>query len=216
MLVVSFYTPRPELEKLKAHGSDYDELLMLVEASCRRYGLKHLVISDSPRPKPLNTFLCALPHNLMKAFIVGQGQVLKEVREPVLFIGADCLFTKDPRKLLSNEADMTITLGPFWDCEMNTGAIWCHEPERCYEVWFEALERPLKDWGDDQIAMYHSVKLLEATGQLDVNRVRCEDHNWHPEPDEMCNATVVHFRGSRKQFMIPWAKEFLDLEPIKP
>ena len=214
MIVVSFYAPRP-LEEARRWKCNYDDLLMLVEASCRKFDLKHLVISDNPRPKPLTTHLVSLPENLMQAFMVGQLDVLESYSESILFIGADCVLVRDPR-CYRDFGDIAITLGPFSDCEMNCGAIWCNEPQKCIEVWRSAKARNPIHWGEDQRAVYASVRAEAALG-LKVFELRCEDHNWAPDDlnDNAGLATVVHFRGLRKSFMLAWAKKHLDLEPVK-
>lgn len=215
MIVASFYSPRPHEER-KRWNCDYDSLLMLVEASCRRFRLQHFVISDKPRPLPLLTYLARLDENLMKSFVLGQKQFLDFAREPVLFIGADCVITKDPRPW-TLDCDIAITLGPFADCEMNMGAVWCNNTYKCAKIWERAFcEKRLVDWGDDQRAVYGAILEAEDKGEIRVNRLRCEQHNWAPNDlQDDCKPTVAHFRGTRKQFMIPWAKKHLNLDPIE-
>lgn len=220
MLVASFYSPRPEIES-KLWNCDYDQLLMLVESSCRRFGLEHLVISNCPRPAPLRTFLTFLPDNLMQAFIFGQRQMLRELQEScqnLLFIGADCLFTRNPSgRELIEESDITITLSSsFVDCLMNCGAIWCNDLEKCFRIWDRAYQtKKLVDWGDDQRAIYSSILEYEEEGWLNVKRVECEGFNWAPDGlEDDCRSVVVHFRAKRKQFMANWAKKHLDLDPV--
>lgn len=164
-----------------------------------------MVISDS-RDLSLETFLCRLPDNLMAATLEGQRQFLSCTQEPVLFVGADCLLIRDPRSVLAG--DMTVTIGPFSDCEMNTGAIWC-AGSQCASVWREALERNPTEWGDDQTALYSAAQ----ASILDVRHVPCELHNWAPESptDNAGMPTVVHFRGRRKAWMAGWAKQYLEI-----
>lgn len=200
MIVASFFAPRED-----KWGCDYVALLRLLDGSCRRVGLRHMVISDS-RDLPLETFLCRLPANLMAALLEGQRQFLSCTQEPVLFVGADCLLTRDPRPVMAG--DMVVTIGPFSDCEMNTGAIWC-AGSQCASVWRDALERNPTEWGDDQTALYWAVQ----ASSLDVRRVSCESHNWAPESptDDAGMPTVVHFRGRRKAWMAGWAKQYLEI-----
>lgn len=202
MLVASFYAPRYE----KWAGIDYDALLKLVDTSCCRLGLRHVVISDSERPG-VETALFDLPANLMQALLDGQRQLLAATPGPVLLIGADCMLTHDPRPILAG--DMVVTIGPFSDCEMNTGAIWCADGPTCAPIWQAALDRGPREWGEDQIALYAAVK----DSGLDVRQVRCEQHNWAPdhERDDAGMPTVVHFRGQRKAWMANWAARFLGI-----
>lgn len=207
MIVASFYTPRPQEYPDKQY--DFDELLMLLDKSCKKLDFKHMVISDEPRPKPLNTYLTYLPKNLMEAFLYGQMSFLREVKEEVLFVGADCLLTRDPRPFF--QSDLTITTSStFSDCKMNTGAIFVKNTKLCLDVWIEALELEPKDWGDDQKCLYKMIKEYKG---LDFKELRCEEHNWAPDDlnDNAHMATVVHFRGKRKSFMKDWASKYLGI-----
>lgn len=202
MIVASFFAPRED-----RWGVDYLPLLRLLDASCRRFGLDHVCISDRDL-KAVDTLVCKLPDNLMLALLDGQRQCLEWAQEPILFVGADCLIAKDPRTV--NGGDLTITIGPFADCEMNTGAIWCHNPARCVPIWRAAVDSKPMEWGEDQTALYEAVKASGAS----VNRVRAEDTNWAPdnENDQAGMPTVVHFRGNRKRFMAQWARRWMDLK----
>lgn len=201
MLVASFHAPRED-----RWGCDYDALLRLLDLSCLRLGLRHVVISDSDRPG-LETARFTLPDNLMQAFLDGQRQLLAATPGPVLLVGADCLLTRDPRPFLAG--DITVTIGPFADCEMNSGAIWCADGPTCVPVWQAALNRNPVAWGDDQVALYAAI---QASG-LDVVKLRCEDHNWAPNGpnDDADMPTVAHFRGGRKAFMANWAARHMAL-----
>lgn len=200
MIVASFYAPRED----RYPGVDYDTLLPLLDASCRRVGVEHWVISDQKRPG-LKTFQCKLPENLMLATLDGQRQFLECAHEPVMFTGADCILTRDPRRILAG--DMTVTLGPFSDCEMNTGAVWVDDGQKCAAIWADAIARGPSAWGDDQTMLYAAI---QASG-IDWRAVRCEDHNWAPDhaDDDAGMPTVVHFRGKRKTFMAAWAARFI-------
>lgn len=196
MIVASFFAPRYE----KWEGCDYDELLDTLQASCDRLGLSHVCISDQPRPR-VATALMPLPSGLMRAILEGQWRFLSEAREPVLFVGADCVLTADPREV--GAGDLTVTIGPFGDCPMNTGAMWAMEPAKCAPVWKAAVDRNPEEWGEDQTALLAAIKASD----LDVREVRCERHNWAPEreDDPAGMPTVAHFRGDRrKRFMAAW------------
>lgn len=201
VIVASFYAPREE-----KWGADYIGLLRLLDASCVRLGIDHMCISDRELPG-VSTLVCDLPDNLMQALLDGQRQCLEWTTEPVLFVGADCLLVHDPRVVMGG--DMAITVGPFADCEMNTGAIWCHNPQACVAVWQAALDIGPTEWGEDQVALYEAVK---ASG-LDVRRLACEQYNWAPDSarDDAGMPMVAHFRGNRKRFMAAWAAQHLGI-----
>jgi len=201
MKVASFYAPR-----FDQWHCDYADLLLSVQASCDALGLEHVVISD----RQIGRFDCAifdLSPNLMHALLDGQRQYLETQDGPVLLIGADCLVCRDPRG--ECPADMAITIGPFSDCEMNTGAIWCASGRRAAPVWTEALKAMPSEWGQDQTALYAAVN----ASSLSITRHACETHNWAPEHvQDRCGPPVVaHFRGPRKGFMHAWAFHHLGL-----
>ncbi len=205
MIVASVFAPRAGENRW---GADYDALLMLLDASCRRLGLRHVVISDAPRPAPLDTAVFDLPDNLMALLLDAQRQFLAVTPGPVLLVGADCLVTRDPRPFL--HAALTVTIGPFSDCPMNTGAIWCSDGPTCAPIWAEALKRWPRRWGQDQTALWDAIQ----ASQLPRDEMRAEIHNWAPEhvDDPAGRPTVVHFRGRRKAFMADWARRHLGLE----
>lgn len=200
MIVASFYAPR--FEKWK--DCDYDELLILVDKSCKKVGLNHIVISDSPRPN-LETFITDLPANLMQAILYGQMKILEKAKESVLLIGADCVLT---RYISNFDSDIAITLGPFSDCEMNTGMIWCGNTKLCAKVWKSALDLNPSEWGEDQTCLYESV--LDFEPSLKITRLKCEEYNWAPNHvnDNAGMPAVVHFRGNRKRYMKQWCEQF--------
>lgn len=204
VIVASFFAPRED-----RWGCDYVALLRLLDASCKRFDLRHMVISDDGG-LGVDTFLCRLPENLMAAILEGQRQFLACANDPVLFVGADCLITKDPKHLPSNDADIAITTSDtFSDCRMNTGAIWCTDGPTCAPVWQAALDRGPMSWGDDQTALYAAIR----GSHLTVEELACPEHNWAPRnvEDEAGMPTVVHFRGQRKSFMAEWARRHIGI-----
>lgn len=204
MIVASFFAPR----FTQWVNCDYDKLLMLLDKSCHKLDIKHMVISDELRPHPLQTYLTYLPENLMQAFLYGQMRMLKEIDEPILFVGADCLIIRSPELYFSKDLAIT-TSDTFSDCKMNTGAIFCNNNLACAEIWAKAYEFMPIHWGDDQRCLYRAIK----ESNLDVEELKCEDHNWAPDSinDSAGMPTVVHFRGPRKSFMSEWAKKYLNI-----
>lgn len=204
LIVVSFYAPR--FEKWPGCGTEmYDHALDILDASCKRLGLRHICISDEPRPR-VETFLCKLPRGLMSAIIDGQRQWLDYAPGPTLFTGADCLLTADPRHVAGGY-DMAITTKSTTN--LNTGAIWCMDGKTCVPVWRAASKEPLGEWGMDQMAL---LKAFRASG-LRILELPCDRYNRKPHA-EMDAADgypmVVHFKGGpRKRDMSPFWHDFL-------
>lgn len=203
MIVASFFAPRED-----KWGADYMALLALLDASCRRLGLRHVCISDRPLGA-VDALQCRLPDNLMLALLDGQRQCLEWVQGPVLFVGADCLVTRDPREV--GGGDLTITTSAaFSDCAMNSGAIWCRRPAACAPVWRAAVDAGPVEWGQDQTALYAAI---QASG-VAWDEVPAETHNWAPSgpSDDAGMPVVAHFRGRRKAFMPEWAARHLGVQ----
>lgn len=207
MIVASFYAPRFE----KWDGCDYDQLLLLLDKSCKKLGLEHVVISDEIRPEPLKTIKFDLPENLMQAIISGQGKFLDRTPGEILLVGADCLLTKRFYVKGMSNIDLVITTDDeFSDCRMNTGMIWCQDGPTCAPIWHEALRARPDKWGDDQTCLYSAIK----NSNLIIAEVECNKYNKAPESisDNANLATVIHFRGgNRKKFMHKWAERHLDI-----
>lgn len=206
MIVASLYSPRIE----KWAGVDYDALLPLVAASCHRLGLRHVCVSDEPRPG-VETVIVPLrqdPDELMTMLLEGKQRFLEITPGPALLIGADCLVTRDIRP--HEGFDIAITIGEhFSDCEMNTGAIWVADGKTCAPIWARAVARHPVAWGADQVTLYEEIK---ASG-LRINRIPATEHNDAPRSpsDPAGMPTVVHFRGRRKLWMHEWARRHLGL-----
>lgn len=207
MIVASFYAYRYD-----KWGIDYHKCLAVLEASCERLGLQHVVISDKQQGK-FKTFVTDLPENLMLAMLKGQRDFIAQLDEPALLVGADCIITKDPTGMLEG-ADAVFTVFPFGDCCLNTGAMWVRD-RRCAPIWDAAVERNPVEWGEDQMALRDSLEPVPNRADAPIDGVRmglrvrfvdCRKHNWAPDkPQDKANgATVVHFRGTRKPMMKAW------------
>lgn len=200
MIVASFFTPRED-----RWGCDYHACLRVLQKSCDKFGLRHVVLSDAQQAE-FETFITPLPENLMLALVEAQRAFLAATPGPILLVGADCILTADPRNELDGH-DIAITIGPFTDCEMNTGAIWIANGPTCAPVWADALAQKPTKWGDDQRAIYGAI---QASG-LKVRRLDCQTHNWAPTDiaDRAYLPMVAHFRGNRKQWMAGWYERFV-------
>lgn len=201
--VVSFYAPRYE----QWQGVDYDACLDLLDASCKRLGLRHICISDQPRPR-VETFLCELPENLMQAFLVGQLLWLKQAGgQPTMFTGADCLVTRDPSDVAYGY-DMAITTRHYTD--INTGGVWCYSPA-CIEAFEHALALGPSLWGEDQTCLLAGIR---KTAGLRLRELPMREYNAKPGSvdDKIARPPLIaHFKGDsrRKALMAPWWANFL-------
>lgn len=203
LTVVSFFAPRYE----QWPGVDYDQCLDVLDASCKRLGLRHVCISDQQRPR-VETFLTDLPGNLMQAFLVGQMAYLKHADgKPVMFTGADCIITRDPSEICHGY-DMAITTRHYTD--MNTGGVWCYS-KACIEAFEHALALNPQHWGDDQTCLLAGIRKTQG---LRLRELPMRDYNAKPRTDTDKidrPPLIVHCKGraERKALMRPWWENFL-------
>lgn len=218
MIVASFFAPRPEHPRWR----DYLPSLRLLQASCDRLGLEHIIIGDAPVPGMDVLQLPDLPRDLMPAILDGQRQAIECLDDDLLLVGADCVIARDPRGALDG-ADMAVTIGDFCDCALNTGAIWIAREARevAARMWARALARGLTGWGDDQLCIAAEVAPLRQPAAVEERhgiRVRFLDVDpWNLAPDhvahDVSHAAVLHFRGRRKDWSAAWCERFLGLPP---
>lgn len=211
LVVASIFAPR-----LDQWGCDYMECLAVLQASCDRLGLRHVVISDRPLD-PFETAIFDLPQELMPLLLEGQRAFLAATDAPVLLVGADCIVTSDPRPVLE-DCDLAVTVHPFHDCVLNTGAIWCGNGKAIAPLWQAALKRNPREWGEDQQvlkAVLDPVASQPGWGArhgLAVKFLPCQGYNWAPErhDDDAGMPVVAHFRGPRKPWMRWWYQNFVE------
>lgn len=225
MNVVSFYAPRPDHPFFR----DYTPFLDLLRLSCERFGHRHIVLTDDPSVGD-DAYVTELPHSLMRATVAAQLAYLEDLQfanTPTLLTGADCVLARDPNQLWRDlfpknalvlppmsvwDADITITIDDrFVDCRMNCGAIFIRQPAKLAPVWRKAMEQCGDDWGDDQTSVYSAI--LAFRDDLVVQEVPCDPFNLAPEhPGDDCRrGTVLHFRGPRKDWMVPYCHHWLGL-----
>lgn len=213
MIVLSFYTHRED-----KWGVNYHDCLAVLQESCNRLGLRHMVISDQQQG-PFETFITDLPQNLMQAFITGQRNARRDLDGPLLFTGADCILTRDPRPDFI-ECEMAFTVWPFGDCCLNTGLVYA-AGKGATVLWDKALETQTIDaWGDDQLAIKAVLEPVPRQVGAPVDEYRlgmrvrwlsCKTHNWAPDnqDDDAKMPVIAHFRGTRKPWMRPWYDRFV-------
>lgn len=205
--VVSFYAHRYDHWR-SADGTpvNYDDLLDILDASCKRLGIRHVCISDVQRPR-VDTFVTPLPENLMQAFLVGQRAWLVEANgAPTMFTGADCIITRDPSEVCYGY-DMAITTRHYTD--INTGGLWCYSTA-CIEAFDHALALKPQQWGEDQICLLAGIR---KTKGLRLRELPCRDYNAKVKTaNEKLDRPpmIVHLKGGseRKALMAPWFRNF--------
>lgn len=219
MIVASFFAPRPEHPRWR----DYLPSLRLLQASCDRLGLPHVVLGDAPIDG-FDVLRSDLPRDLMPAFLMAQRHGIEALDDDLLLVGADCVIARNPSLPFSG-TDLSVTLGDFWDCQMNTGAIWVRRSAReaMAELWGRAIDGMGVQWGDDQLALAAQVSPLpdlrtlptmETRHGLRVQYLPVDPWNLAPndEAHDCSHAVVLHFRGNRKEWSGRWCRRFLGFD----
>jgi hypothetical protein len=219
VIVASFFAPRPEHPRWR----DYLPSLRLLQASCDRLGLQHVVLGDT-RLEGFDVLTSPLPRDLMPAFLEAQRHGIETLDDDILLVGADCVIGRDPSAPFA-AASLTVTLGDFWDCRMNTGAIWVRRDAReaAAELWTRALDGMGLAWGDDQLALADQVgplpnlwRLPTIEDRLGLSVQFLPVDPWNLAPDneahDCSHGVVLHFRGNRKEWSGRWCRRFLGFD----
>lgn len=102
-VVCSFWVHRPDDFP---RASPYLEMLKILDASCKRFGFEHIVLTDKSTEGQLSgikSFMANLPLSLMKATTESQAQWLESPESEghnTTFVGADCIIRQDFRRHL--------------------------------------------------------------------------------------------------------------------
>ena len=239
MNVVSFYAPRPEHKLFQ----DYTPFLRVLDASCKKFGHNHIVISDKVLPG-FNTFVAELPDDLMGAVLVGQLAYLESefAKTDTIFIDGDCVLAKDPASVFDKDFDIAVITHadlqsnlvletskgfesvPFTDSHLDNSTIFIRGGADAAKFWRSALLHVGVEWGDDQHALAIALnvatnhrKLFHRLG-VPVRFLPRDTYTFSPdhpgqEPD---GSFVLHFRGGRKQWMVDYCAHHLGIgERIK-
>lgn len=220
MIVASFYAPRPDHKFFQ----DYTPFLRILDESCKRFGHKHVVLTDVPL-EGFETYRINLPDNLMRACLHAQLCFLANADDDVLLVGADCVLANDPAKVFEDPDlwEIAVTLGDFADSVLNTGAIWVRKGYTLSAavIWNDAVRACKGEWGDDQRALRDAMGITDLSGvgyAMDMKRARIkmlpvDPYNLAPEypGDDCTRATVLHFRGPRKRWMADYCASWLGI-----
>jgi hypothetical protein len=118
LTVASFWVHRPVEHP---HAFDYPQLLCILQRSCDRLGIKHVVLTDHATmksglwPEGITGHASELPMPLMQACTEAQARYLEELvissapENDTLFVGADCILLSDPYKHCPKEPALCLT-----------------------------------------------------------------------------------------------------------
>lgn len=215
---------RPE-EHPEAAARNYPGMLRILQRSCDKLGLRHVVLTDeltasSPEwPEGIEAHVAWLPPQLMRAATEAQASYLEKLpAHDVMFVGADCIMLKDPEDFYPTEPALCVTYrSPESQYPINTGAqlIRRHSIEPVARLYRRVADRCGTVWCDDQRALIEELSpmpkingIYERNGLL-VGFMPMKRRNVVPYniADPCPSACMVHFRGkARKKFFFDWAR----------
>lgn len=221
--VVSFWVLRPE-EHPEAEARNYPGMLRVLQRSCDRLGLRHVVLTDHRTmwdarwPKGIEACAFELPMPLMRAATEAQARYLEwGPTTDTLFVGADCIFLRDPEKYYPADPGLCVTYRAASDkYAINTGAqmVRQHSIAQVAALFRRVADRCGTVWCDDQLSLIAELApmpplpgIYERAG-LSVGFMPMKRRNVVPKSidDECRQACMLHFRGkARKQFFFDWA-----------
>jgi hypothetical protein len=228
MIVASFWVHRP-VEHPNAF--DYPVLLRILQASCDRIGVRHIVLTDSSTrfdgrwPEGIGAWACDMPGPLMQACTTAHARFLESgPDDDVLFVGADCILLSDPMKKLSKGADLHLSYRhPFANYPINNGFMLTRKASiaKVAALYRRIADRCGAKWCDDQRSIRAELEPMpDACGvhervglKIEFVPMRLFNHLPKTIDDPARNATLLHFRGKqhatgqhRKDFMVSWAQ----------
>lgn len=226
LVVASFWVHRPEDFP---DAADYIGMLKILDASCRRLGYDHVVLTDHASQhrladEGLGYFAADLPRNLLQAATESHAcWMASPLSEGVdtLFVGADCIILKDFRSMLE-PADFTIILFEHKTLWIMTGFM--HIPAASRDKLARAYRKVADDTQpldartcDDMMAWERYLKPKPATfgvhqrAGLNVNFVPEPIWNGRPTSEHapFRKSLLLHFRGAdSKPLFFDWARRY--------
>lgn len=228
MIVASFWVHRP-IEHPTAF--DYPVLLRILQASCDRLGVRHVVLTDEATmasgrwPDGIEAWPSELPAPLMQAATRAQANYLTSTPQAdVLFCGADCILLRDPVKHLAQGTDLSLTYRtPTARYPINNGFMLVarNSVAKAAALYRRVADRCGATWCDDQRSLTAELSPMPAwcgtyeRAGLRVCFLPMRPFNNLPRSldDPAKGVTMLHFRGkqhstgkTRKEFMVEWAK----------
>lgn len=227
LTVASFYVHRPDHPR---HGeSDFAGMLKVLDASCKRLGVRHVVLTDhksvSRLPDGIRFMSTTLPEELMQAttkahsdFLTMASREELPAASDVLFVGADSILLRHPNRFVPGDCDMAFTYRPGHKLyPINNGFMWVSARARVGAARFfrTVAERCGPTWGDDQrtiAGMLDPLPQFHGEIERDGMKIRLlpmRRFNDVPAgPNDRCpGVCLLHFRSRRhKPKFFPWAK----------
>ncbi len=226
--VASFWVYRPVEHP---NAADYPAMLHILQRSCDRLGIRHLVLTDPetaalPRwPAGIEPWARPLPTPLMQAAMEAQASYLASVPETdTLFVGADCIFLRDPSRFAPKEPALCLSYRhPEANYPINNGfqLIRRHSIDKAIPLYRRISDRTGTKWCDDQRSIKAELEpmppacgVYERAG-MQVAFVPMKTFNRLPKSalDPCSGAVMLHFRGkqhstgqTRKELLFAWAK----------
>lgn len=226
--VCSFWVHRP-LEHPNAF--DYTVLLRILQESCDRLGIRHVVLTDHATqaldrwPHGIEGWASDLPQPLMQATTRAQSNYLASGPDgDVLFVGADCILLANPLKALPAEPALCLTYRhPSANYPINNGFMLVrrHSLPQVAALYQRIADRTGAKWCDDQRSIRAELEPMPATcgiherAGMSIAFVPMKRFNHLPKDvdDPARGRTMLHFRGKqhatgqhRKDFMVSWAQ----------
>jgi hypothetical protein len=221
--IASFWVLRPE-EHPEAAARNYPGMLRVLQKSCDKFGLDHVVLTDSLTvgsgfwPAPIIPFVLDLPKPLMQACTESQARYLElGPTDDTMFVGADCIFVADPNNFYPAEPDLCVTYRTPQDrYPINAGAQLIRQRSlaKVAPIYRRIADRCGTVWCDDQRALVAELSPMPSTtgtyerAGAKVAFLPMKNYNHLPKDinDPCRRACMLHFRGKgRKQFFFDWA-----------
>lgn len=235
--IASYYSPRPD--EYGARATSYDEAIAILEASCARLGLKHVLITESGNADLVPECVTrdrvyeiggTQDLKLMQAIIAGQLAYIKGVGtgDGTIFVGVDCMFLRDPAPVFDNgDWDVSVTVGPYSPGGLNNGAVFLPKGKQDQAAAFYALALANcpEEWPGDQTAILRVCSPLRRPGAVEdrhgvkVRYLSMDDWNLPPaslDDPGIPRATMLHFKGARKEFMAAAAEQWIGMPRPTP
>ncbi len=230
--IVSYYSPRPA--EYGARATAYDEPVAILEASCARLGLRHVLLTEQGNADLVPSCVArdrvyeiggTQDLKLMQAIIAGQLAYLKAegTGDGTIMVGVDCLFLKDPAPVFDGgDWDVAVTVGPYSPGALNNGAVFLapNRGDAAATFYTLALANCPEEWPGDQTAILRVCSPLRRPGAVEdrhgvkVRYLSMDDWNLPPaslDDPGIPRATMLHFKGARKEFMAATAEQWLGI-----